>query len=245
MAKKVNSNKFRIERAGELRQLASILDRSSVKGDFFAVNTAVDQCKINRPEGKDSLWGYDISKLIFRIDDQKHTRPSDILGLNLELSVSLTGICHDEDFMEDSITSLAVDFVISGKRASGGNCLSSWHHDRHITGGEDPQYAHPHYHFQHGGHKMWGNDDFGSAIVFESPRIAHPPLDGILAVDFVLSNFCGNKWRELLEDSEYLRLIKEAQERLWRPYAISTASKWSPGLSKSWLPQCLWPQLIM
>jgi len=244
VAKKINNTNYRNERARELRQIASILERSTVSGDFYAINSATEQCKTNCPSGANS-WGYEISKLIFRIDDQKHTQPKDILGLDLELSVSLTGICHNDDYDDDSIKSLAVDFVISGKRANGGNCLCSWHHDRHITGGDDPQFAHPHYHFQHGGHKMWGDVDFGSAMVFESPRIAHPPLDGILAIDYVLSNFCGNKWRELLEDGEYVNLVKSAQKRLWRPYAISTASRWCTDVSSSWLPQDLWPQLIM
>lgn len=241
---KVNSNSFRIDRARELRQIASILERTLVCVDVSAINSVIEHCKSNCPSGVDS-WGYDISKLIFRIDNQKHTQPKDILGLDLELSVSLTGTCHNEDYDVDSIRSLAVDFVISGKRASGGSCYCSWHHDRHIDGDEDPQFAHPHYHFQHGGNKMWGDVDFGEALVFESPRIAHPPLDGILAIDYVVSNFCGNKWRKLLEDGEYVNLVENAQKRLWRPYAISTASKWCPDLSKSWLPQNLWPQLIM
>ncbi len=226
--------------------MANILTRSAVCGDVSPIESAKESCRNECPSGTDS-WGYDISKLIFRIDNQKHTQPKDIVDLNLELSVSLTGTCHNDDYDADSIKSLAVDFVISGKRASGGSCYCSWHHDRHIEGAndEDPQFAHPHYHFQHGGNKMWGDVDFGSAMVFESPRIAHPPLDGILAIDYVVSNFCGNKWRTLLDEGEYVNLVESAQKRLWRPYAISTASRWSNEVSSSWLPQNLWPQMIM
>lgn len=246
MAKKINPNNFRSERAHELRQIASILERSAVCENVSAIYSVIEHCKNNCPSGANS-WGYDFSKLIFRIDTQKHTQPEDILGLDLELSVSLTGICHNDDYDDDSILSLAVDFVISGKRASGGVSFCSWHHDRHIEGtaDEDTYFAHPHYHFQHGGNKMWGEGDFGEVLVFESPRIAHPPLDGILAIDYVVSNFCGNKWRKLLDDGEYVNLIKNAQKRLWRPYAVSTASRWCNDVSSNWLPQNLWPQLIM
>lgn len=225
--------------------MASILERSAVCADVSPINSAKDYCRTNCPSGADS-WGYEISKLLFRIDNQKHTQPKNILDLTLEMTVSLSGICHNDDYDADPLKCLAVDFVITGKRVGGGICYCSWHHDRHIEGSEDedPEFAHPNYHFQHGGNKMWGGDDFGSAIVFESPRIAHPPLDGILAIDYVVSNFCGNKWRKLLEDGEYVNLVKSVQKRLWRPYAISTASKWCPDLSKSWLPQKLWPQLI-
>jgi hypothetical protein len=50
------------------------------------------------------------------------------------------------------------------------------------------------------------------------PRLPYPPLDAILAIDFVLANFRGSVWRDLRSVAEYRRLVLEAQHRLWRPY---------------------------
>lgn len=243
---KLNCNSYRRDRCAELRQLANVLERHQICPDVSPVNIAQDGCRNNIPNGPNS-WGYQMNKLLFRIDHQKHTQPKEVHDLTLELSVTLVGECQPEGCLNDPFKGLAVDFFISAKTQENERCFCSWHHDRHIENqdGEDPQFAHPFYHFQHGGNKMWGGDNFGTALIFESPRIAHPPLDGVLAIDFVLSNFCGDRWRRLLTDREYLNLIEKAQHRFWRPYAISTASCWSKELPALWLPKNLWPQLVI
>jgi hypothetical protein len=102
--------------------------------------------------------------------------------------------------------------------------------------------AHPRYHFQIGGQKVWDrpSHEFGSQLILETPRIAHPPLDAILAIDFILANYYSETWSNLLDkDGRYADLVETAQEIFWRPYLFAAASKWNPFsvATPKWLPQ--------
>jgi hypothetical protein len=243
MAKKViNSDKFRRDRAAELRQLASVLEDEGVCLDVSPINAAMGSCYTDKPNG-DSSWGYDIAKQLFRIENQRHTIPDTLFDISLELSLSVKGLCHSDGDLSNTLSDLAVDFVIRGRDARKQQCVNSWHLDKHIPGEEDPQYAHPEFHFQHGGKLMRG--DYGSAIIFESPRIAHPPMDGILAVDFVISNFLGVYRGRLKDNNEYQNLVRSAQARLWRPYALTAASHWVKEINTGWVAPVIWPQLVI
>jgi hypothetical protein len=113
----------------------------------------------------------------------------------------------------------------------------------------EPSEIHPRYHFQFGGEEILDridnlNIDFGSSLFMEPPRFPHPPLDIILGIDFVLSNFYGRKWKELNQDTTYRNIVKEAQDRFWKPYAMAIASKWSNTINSDWQSRDIWPQLI-
>jgi len=243
MAKNVvNTDKFRRDRASELRQLASILEDERVCLDVSPINSAMGSCYESRPNGECS-WGYDISKQIFRIENQRHTIPDNLFDISLELSICVKGRCHNDGDLSNTLSELAVDFVILGRDKLKRQYLNSWHLDKHLPGEENPQYAHPEFHFQHGGKFMQG--EYGQAIIFESPRIAHPPMDGILAVDFVISNFLGTAREVLKDNNEYQNLVRSAQARLWQPYALTAASHWERGINTGWTAPVVWPQLVI
>lgn len=243
MAKNVvNNDKYRRDRATELRQMASILEAEGVCFDVDPISSASGSCRISKPYGESS-WGYDIAKQVFRIENQRHTIPNDLFDISLELSLSVKGMCHNDNDFSNTLSELAVDFVIHGRNTTKQQFVNSWHLDKHIPGEENPQYAHPEFHFQHGGNLMRG--DYGSAIIFESPRIAHPPMDGILAVDFVISNFLGVYRGQLKDNNEYQNLLRSAQARLWQPYALTTASHWEKGIDTGWTAPVVWPQLVI
>ncbi|WP_415838537.1 hypothetical protein, partial [Rahnella bruchi] len=102
----------------------------------------------------------------------------------------------------------------------------SWHLDYHLPSGQPTTFIHPMYHFHHGGRKMYNHQDYGNIMIMDAPRVAHPPLDIVLSIDFVIANFLGDKWNLLMQDSAYTSLIKNAQDRWWRQYYLDIAAFW-------------------
>lgn len=129
-----------------------------------------------------------------------------------------------------------------------------WHFDRHIPStkpGCDPLEIHPLFHFHFGGDslaegrivqpQMWG-----SLLELHAPRIAHPPLDLVLLIDFVLTNFAGNVRRDLIANQkEYEDIIQHAQRRFWCPYksAMGDYFQCNPQQQNTHLARELWPSL--
>jgi hypothetical protein len=263
-----NAKEFRNERANELRKLALVLLASEVIRDQEPLQTAASQAGkrmlIEVEEGeeeeeeeeekeKQEVWGYRFYGLeLLGIDKEssRHARPNGAEIMSIELSVSLSGPCLDVGDFSNPFSSLGVDIVALGLSADGRHDLKcAWHFDKHIQekGDGKPLFAHPIYHFQHGGNNVSQLNNYGEHLILEPPRIAHPPLDAILAVDFVLSNYCGRKWASLhLDNTTYRDLIASAQERYWTPYALSTATICnSLTVDSSWSVQEIWPQMLI
>ena len=93
---------------------------------------------------------------------------------------------------------------------------------------------------------MWEQeDDFGATLILESPRIAHPPMDAILGIDFVLTNYIKSSDLGFRQENDYQKLLRGAQERLWMPYARALVFAWGPVPNVSEWPFILpWPQLV-
>lgn len=96
---------------------------------------------------------------------------------------------------------------------------SSWHLDKERNP-ESCRYTHPYYHFQFGGKKLeYIEDGLG---ILSSPRIPHPPMDIILAFHFVINNFYNNRQflfvKNILSDPDYIRILKNSQNRIWVDY---------------------------
>jgi hypothetical protein len=258
---KHKAEQFARERANELRSLARVLlDRDLVR-DVGPLEHAASLCAVWR-SNSDYRWSYDFQGLSFRglksaDGGLRHSRPRCLQQVELELHLELAGTCLDEDEPADPLVRLAIDLEVTGETDHGDILTGAWHLDRHISTprGDDPEggdydsdFAHPHYHLQYGGRRVWDKSDpeFGTHLLLEPPRIAHPPLDGVLAVDFVLSNYFGPQWRLLRSESPvYNELVAGAQRRLWRPYALATAAHWAPYGEREWYAEAIWPQLFL
>jgi len=232
--------------------LASLLERYGVCLDTGPILSAAEQCSVNKPLGHDS-WGYTIERLIFRnIEKPKNCWPKSISDLSIEFNIDISGWCLPKDHDQDPFETLAMDILIRGRTAKGMHGVCAWHLDRHIGDHCERSVspAHPHYHFQHGGNRL--NDeikDSGQALIIEAPRIAHPPLEAALGIDFVLSNFKSNDWALISQDSQYQKIVKETQIHCWGSYirAISTAFSTHANDRKhdhQLLSTELWPQLL-
>ena len=249
---KKRAQEYRKLRAEELRRLAQILHDEGIVRDVGPLQSAANMCAVSCLRNKLEYWEYDLIDLRFYdtdADSLRHVRPDSVVELWLELSVTLSGLCLEDSSLEDPFSRLNVDILTKGKNRSGKESICSWHLDKHIRGeGDNPSaLAHPEYHFQHGGKKIRDLSDYGLNLLLETPRLAHPPMDGILAIDFILSNYVGEKWKILhSENSTYKDLIKSAQDRCWAPYALSSAT-----ISKlitehsPWSAKSIWPQLIL
>lgn len=242
-----NPHKFRLERAKELNLLAEILVRNNVSPDPSPVYRAASTC---REDAGDS-WGYSVERLIFRLRYIKKPIPSGVYDVTLTFSMSLTGHCYEDSEIRDPLDSLEFNIVINGKHDDEGTTnpvMCSWHLDRDEppSAGGKHEFMHPCYHFQFGGRHAKGSRlDFGAALILESPRIAHPPMDAILGVDFILTNYIKSSDLNFREESDYKNLLKKAQARMWRPYAHALAHTWHDIPDKSyWHFKLPWPQLV-
>lgn len=245
MAKGVKPEKFRQDRAAELRQLEEILSRQSVSiVNPNILNAAANRCMTNKPYGPNS-WGYEVDGLQFRVKRPQKTIPSSITGPNLvlNLDIEISGQCDAN--LKNHIEQLVLNIEVSTEDRSH---LCTWHFDRHIfeEEGDEAEEAHPLYHFQHGGHGMTDiADSLGRMLLIPAPRLPFPPMDAILAIDFILSNFAGNDWKNLRLDGTYKNRISYSQERFWKPYVEQIMSWWGQGrrVNEHEITM-LWPHLI-
>ena len=109
-------------------------------------------------------------------------------------------------------------------RNQNGLFKSSWHLDYDNNNGQD--FIHPHFHITWGGNKM-KNLNLGEVLLLPTPRFSYPPMDIVLGVDFILSNFVKvDIYKQIQSDSQYKAAVKKAQEKYWKPYILSLAHHW-------------------
>ncbi len=197
---KLNFASYKSQRSVELMALAKILKKIQIVQDTKPIEDAANECLSRKPTGRDDSWGYRIRDLLFQqVEDLRKVRPKSLSksNINVTLDVDFAAQCMEHDGNSvDGISELTVNLLVSDQSKQ---FRQSWHFDRHIQKPTDPKpiAAHPLYHFQSGGRHILNFEDdfFGSVLFVEGPRIAHPPMDGLLAIDFVLSNYFGTKWR--------------------------------------------------
>ncbi len=253
----------RRDRAKELIDLAGILDGRDECPDAAPLRTAAAQCSDHKctpyfshiPGNHD--WCYVVERLVFRLTHLLKCIPNGTSSISLALSIrasaeanELWGRSIPDDAIVDPFNFLAINIELVGRQGTK-SLYNFWHLDRHIqnSGGESAEYMHPRYHIQNGGsgveHTINQGSDYGSALIIEPPRLAHPPMDAVLAVDFVLTNFFPQTSHSIREDGQYRNLVRNAQARVWRPYAQALANAWQPIPSTGgWNDDTLWPQLM-
>lgn len=210
----------------ELMKMRDILINDCVEccPNAYVLSTAINE--LDAPGKKGPLsWQYNMVGLEFYIPKPRNAQPSGLPGnMLVTLDIAAKGVVDPE--AHDPFTKLNIDIQVFGK--NGGTLHhDAWHLDRHEEGKNLTKELHPLYHLQRGGDKMIPiGDDLGQTMILESPRIAHPPLDIILAIDYLLSHYAGKYWRDLQTNPEYQRLVREAQIRLWGGYAQTLAGYW-------------------
>ncbi len=229
-------NEHRLIRQSELFDLAVLLDTYELTPDPGPLRDAGGQCmaepRTTHPDAPDpgrTYWGYRIENLQLRLGEQRHCRPRTaqvdglvgVLSVNVEEYLPATPDEVGQSF--GHIRRLDARFWCEADAVLGTEThrlRAAWHVDTHVHADTRSSAIHPRFHFQIGGEDLDSIDDrIRGALMPEAPRPATAPLDGILAVDFVLSHYRGVTWDDLrLMDDRYGRLRAPSMTRYWAPY---------------------------
>jgi hypothetical protein len=222
----------RRRRAADLRMLADTLARIGACEDVSPLQAAAYQCEADG--SREPRWTYDVSQLLFRAPTFPGHRPIDVDGLMVTVNVSADGHIRETASDADPLRSLAVDIVLTGTRRGSSNATAAWHFDRE-TGqpGESSNAVHPRYHVQYGGNRM-KDLQLGETLLGDAPRLLHPPLDAVLAIDFVASNFLYERWQRLRDDQTYRRIVADSYAALWTPWFECVSAHWRAGGHLRW-----------
>jgi hypothetical protein len=191
----------------EIQYIARILRNKNLCLDISPLTNGYKKGKCN------------VEKLKFHIEDvPRNTKPK----------VSFLDILLDVTYMETNNTDIPISHYSFRITALGqsheGLFQSSWHLDYDDNDGQE--YIHPYFHL------TWGGDilkdlNLGNVLLLPTPRISYPPMDVVLGIDFVLSNFVKvDIYRQIQNDSQYKAAVKNAQEKYWKPYMLSLAHHW-------------------
>lgn len=221
---------LRLKRASDLRIFAGLLERvgfANLHQIYEAANNLQDKTKgIHTPNTTDySCWGYAIENLTLHLDEfpKRHIRPASIYALQVSIDTKL--LCHYETWgtLNDPLVVLNFRVKIRGLDERSTYAFG-FHIDKHNS--NETEEIHPIYHLQYTP-IVDDNENIGSVLYLDSPRMMHVPLDLILGIDMVLSNFAPKEWNRLRDLSEYQSLFKKYQENFWKPYIHTWASYWS------------------
>ncbi len=222
------------EIAADLYKLALKLNEYGLCNDVSPLNN-VAQTFIQ--DDAENAWKYDFQKMIFNNVDEVGGRvPSDAVEISVSMSIDIEGVTVSDDKIVNPLKKLNLDIELDGCRLNPttGNIddlFCCWHLDLHIEEDGDgvTKYSHPIYHFAYGGNRMesLGDDFFGNSLVMPAPRLMYPPMDAVLGIDFILQNyFEREKIAGLISDPEYLTIVKNSQQRLWKPFFTSLSKFW-------------------
>jgi hypothetical protein len=258
MAKKADARKARDfcgPLADDLATLADLLDTRGICTDITPLTSAVAQMG----NFGQQTWNYEVSGLLFSLKESDNpSLPAQVIDLSCGLSVRVGGAipADQNSALGDPFNALDVDLIIRAKTMSGKPAAVAWHFDRHIEKVSAAAAAHPIYHWQCGGNQARqfardiGPGDLLPVLLLDSPRIAHPPLDAVLAVDFVLSNFIPSQWRPMRQLPKYRAILMRSQKHFWRPYAAGVR-RWfanmipkGADIDSAWASDDLWPHLL-
>lgn len=243
----------RLEMAEDLLSLSKLLEKHYINTGQIrsAASQLKDTTKINKVNQSDeidyTLYGYKIEPLeIYFPSTPEHTHPEGLKDMTLSFDINLIAAYQKDYSHSDPLKHLEFNIVVIGYKDDKDHVIS-YHLDRHPEGDNDPLSSHPKYHFQFGGRKMNTEKyDFGQSIILNSPRLMHYPMDIILGIDFVLSNFFPTVWNELKNDGQYISLVTVYRDRLLKPYFCSLTSHWRGELNgtSDWNTQEICPQLF-
>jgi len=245
--KKDNSPAIRAKKASDLDRFAQFLTQQNILQDPKPIYNAASACRNHNVKG---MWKYSIDNLIFRKlgSIKVFQNEFDVENATIIFSMLAEGKCEPNEG-EDPLTALSMNIFLSGNYISGdniNNAYSSWHLDRHNSE-IDSAFLHPIYHFSFGGMRLEDELDFNNTpvILADTPRIAHLPMDAILGIDFILTNFWENSLLTYRKEGVYVNLVGESQRTFWKPYIDSLHSFWRGKPDHLlWPPNLIIPQLM-
>ena len=213
--------------------LATMLADAGLCNDVGPLTHAGNLCSKNATA---TDYTYKFNYLEFNISTQPGAVPALCDQLKLRFSIDITGVIEADNslIIDNPLKSLNFDLELIGLsydiELTEISLHSSWHLDKHIRGKKDgvTKYSHPEYHLAFGGSKMEANDGiYGASLIMPAPRLAYPPMDAALGINFILQNyFHKDKIEKVISDPIYKKIMYNSQDRLMRPYFQSIYSNW-------------------
>ena len=224
-----NIMQFRERRASDLKLVAQTLDK--VIGGSLNTGPILQAAKqledenyippLKNGDRDPNYWGYEIEDFVMPVEIIKHVRPKGTKEVSITLNMRVLAHFNEWTTLTDPLADLNFNVVMRGV-----NCYSGFHIDRHDFSSQSTE-PHPLYHLHYVVNPLDTEDfDYGSVLHLDTPRIMHYPMDFILGIGFLTSNFYPTAFNFLLDEGIFTGLYKEYQERIWKPFAHTIANNW-------------------
>lgn len=248
MAKTKKDTAFIRELGRDILALQQLLEKhkTGVTSSFIKIKSNLDKKKLDYDSG--------VLQLSVNNDEiPRHLSHQNIENLRVLFSTKLE-IDYDKLLkLDDPFKYLEFNiYAYANDLDTGKEIIYSLHFDRHIfkEGDKAPDEVHPMYHFQFGGKQLKLNSsknavkrDHGEVLSFDAPRISYHPMDFILGLDFLLSNFFPKVWITLQKEGIYINILKRYQQYFLKPYYLSIANSFDSSLPQNWNSKVIYPQL--
>lgn len=228
---------FRQARSEDLKIAAKVIE-NTFSGDINTspITIAAELLKTHSPILKNGTtdadcWGYEITDLKIPVDTIKHIKPKEIINNKLELILNMKLIASFKDWerLNDPFIELNFNVIIRGisiKENDEESHYFCFHIDKHDMA-ENSEEPHPIYHLQYSNNPYKStNFNYGSTLYIDTPRILHHPVDLILGIGFLTSNFFPSAFEAIMDDGFFPGLYKKYQDRIIKPYFHTLASHW-------------------
>lgn len=205
--------------------------------ELQALNRLISE--LNRPQ-KGQTCRISLNEMIFHVNPSK-MNPNPLIPQDEELDITLEMdyiLLEDGSIKEDNMSDYNMNIFITRKqRGQNKPNKFAWHLD--CEPNANAKFIHPHFHFHAGGHKI-ENAETGELLMLASPRIAYPPMDVVLAINFVLTNFVNRvvyaEIYEVLKGDDYHNIIRESVEKIIKPYYEKISNAMSTQNNCSYFP---------
>lgn len=222
------NDSYRKKRAERIASLIPPLREQFEDVNLTPLHAASQKCFNLPKEFGDNYWQEEVLKLNFgTLKNLNNVRPknTNLSSVSLDFTYQAYGKCEEVSNNIDPFAHAELTIDVIGRDEDNDKLACAWHFDRHISEDDDndPLFPHPQYHFQFGGKSIERlienkNCDFGSSLFIESPRFFNPPLNLVLSLNFILAHFYSEKWKRLKKDHDYRRIVREEQQKYWKPY---------------------------
>ncbi|MCM1218782.1 MAG: hypothetical protein NC548_30220 [Lachnospiraceae bacterium] len=203
----------------ELSMIANLLQRRNVCKDVTPILRAIPKI------GRNGSGPCKIEKLEITLPKPANMRPNNIIRLVAIITVETDGKHVNEADIDHMFNNYLFNVIFMGYgQGKEEYYYSSIHLDYESSNSSG--YIHPCFHLTYGGLGV-KNIDHGQLMVLPVPRIPIWPMDFILGLDFILSNFLNKEeYKGLIADSYYRSALRKSQDSIWRPYILAVAHHW-------------------